>query len=459
MREEDIKKAFSGLNPSGEQKDRIKKAIAAKNGNAPVSFKRSNAWLKRIVASAAVIALVFTAGLGVNAATGGVLMRFFAGEDVTPKEVGDEIVARISTTSLAGVEVYAPFIVELTDSRLIFGTNRGLVIYDLNKEAVITTLDLQAIDCNHFNAETKETHLLVNGDSLTVYNIENGVPAGNYYTFDLNAGAEGTITTYIPGEGSSTLNKFEERYDANLSSSFVDTFDVFDGADPLEESYVSNASYSKLSYVNDKGTSFLYVDSNNRFYIYTRDKAGNDSSTEIMLGDLALPGTYDLPIYAYMGDDLVYMAVTDYLVMVGEEKYANSETGYVTIPVPRIVSVKETEDETLVFGGFMVYSYTKVGNTLELVSGGSMPGMMRLIKDGDYYEVTGFEEAEDGRGYVESVERMCADYPGVAEDLMHRVSLGGDEDIKESIKEYLEQSGVTGIEYYKDYGWDPIKIY
>ena len=51
---------------------------------------------------------------------------------------------------------------------------------------------------------------------------------------------------------------------------------------------------------------------------------------------------------------------------------------------------------------------------------------------------------------------MTEGYPEIRSEFM--ASAGFDEAVrKECIKAYVDASG-AGIEYYKDYGWDPIKL-
>ena len=63
--------------------------------------------------------------------------------------------------------------------------------------------------------------------------------------------------------------------------------------------------------------------------------------------------------------------------------------------------------------------------------------------------------AEDGEGYIDSIEKITEGHPLIRSRFM--ASEGFDEAVrKECVKAYAEASG-AGIEYYKDYGWDPIK--
>ena len=64
--------------------------------------------------------------------------------------------------------------------------------------------------------------------------------------------------------------------------------------------------------------------------------------------------------------------------------------------------------------------------------------------------------AEDGDRYIDSINRLTKGHPVIRSRFM--ASAGVDEAVrKECIKAYAEASG-AGIEYYKDYGWDPIKL-
>ena len=129
------------------------------------------------------------------------------------------------------------------------------------------------------------------------------------------------------------------------------------------------------------------------------------------------------------------------------------------VPEPNIYGKAEEGDELLVFGDFFRDTYVKRGNTLVCVSGGSYPGCYHLkrSKSGDgSYVVSSVDIAEDGEGYIDSIKKLTKGHPVIRSRFMK--ASGFDEAVrKEYIKMYVE-SGGAGIEYYKDYGWDPIRL-
>lgn len=161
-----------------------------------------------------------------------------------------------------------------------------------------------------------------------------------------------------------------------------------------------------------------------------------------------------LPAYRYTGagDQAIMQAVAGYMNGIGKQYEASD----VSIPNLQIAGVDAANpDDVKVYGDFWVMNYNLTGRTLESQSGGSYPGVMHLKKAGSGYTVTDFEVADDGSGFQESLERICADHPEYASML---VNSEFDEDLRtETIRQYVKANGLD-IEFYKDYGWDPVEI-
>ena len=65
-------------------------------------------------------------------------------------------------------------------------------------------------------------------------------------------------------------------------------------------------------------------------------------------------------------------------------------------------------------------------------------------------------DAEDGERYEESIKKMTEGFPGLYE--MYFAGDSIDEKVrKEAINDYVLSNGL-GIDYYKDYGWDPVAL-
>jgi len=102
-------------------------------------------------------------------------------------------------------------------------------------------------------------------------------------------------------------------------------------------------------------------------------------------------------------------AIEQYLVSEIGKNYAEAEY---CVPLLRIVNKEELEDgEILVWGDYWVFNYNLVGDTLKCVSGGNHPGLMHvyLADDNLNFEVTAFDQVEDGAGNMESAKRIFGD--------------------------------------------------
>ena len=508
----ELKETIDDMAPDQKQRDRIWNRIEEKmdgtedqsdvnanmsaNTNTKKYTKRRSVMWKRITAIAAAFVLLATGitvhnrttgSIDVPNATGFVYAAEARVTDMTPEEI---LVFTGDPASNNGEnEVYAPAIYYLDESMLVFGNGYGLVIYDRVNNKVEGLIDLQAICSSYYNCDTVKTHITVKDGKLTVYNTKGdytdyGMPDeesgrdttetawGYYHIYDLSdlPGSTEFIECSESGEFETTDcdmyrdgKAFEEEHyiDAWDNVAYLQTPEIDDavgsnGGSYSENAYVYTDSEGKeqrcvLLYMSDKDDAYTLVEEN----VKTRKAAegklqtGITSSVRKEVRDLC-----SLPEYEYAGDDPVMKAIC-------EDISESEETGEgeVLIPEPNIYGKAEKGDELLVFGDFLRDSYVKRGNTLVCVSGGSYPGCYHLKRsesgDGSYV-VSSIDIAEDGDGYTESINRFTEGYPEIRSRFM--ASAGFDEAVrKDCIKAYAKESG-AGIEYYKDYGWDPIKL-
>ena len=160
--------------------------------------------------------------------------------------------------------------------------------------------------------------------------------------------------------------------------------------------------------------------------------------------------------YGYMGDDPVEGAVYEYLATVIPEQYG-IDKDTISIPAVCIVDKVENEDGTVdVAGSFQVYNYKVDGDTLKTQSGGSHPGKLHLVKDGEFYKAESFEPVEDGGGFEASAKKIFGDK---YDDF---IKADSDDEKKEALRKEAIQNYVqaTGIEVtqYQDEGQDPVKL-
>lgn len=99
------------------------------------------------------------------------------------------------------------------------------------------------------------------------------------------------------------------------------------------------------------------------------------------------------------------------------EKYIEDSIGAfyspadVCIPCPIIVAIESTDSTDVRFyGDFWVYNYNIVGDTLEIVSGGSYPGCMHVGVSGDELRVIRFDRVADGSGFLPTAKAIFGKY-------------------------------------------------
>ena len=506
----ELKETIDEMAPDQNQRDRIWNHIEEKmneetdradlntntSTNTKKYTKRKSVMWKRITAIAAAFILLATGitvrnrtidSIDVPQASGYVYAAEARVTGITPEEI--MVFTGDPASNNGENEVYAPAIYYLDSNRLIFGNGYGLVIYDRVNNKVEGLIDLQAICSTYYNCDTVKTHITVNENDLVIYNTKGdysnyGMPDdesgrdtretawGYYHIYDLNA---------LPGEAAfadcKESGEFDttncDMYKAGRKYEDKHYLDAWDNVRYLQTSEVADAiggdvgSYSEKAcvYTDSEGAeqrcvllclsreddAYTLVEEN----IKTGKAVKNKLETKITSGiRKEVSELCSLPAYKYTGDDPVMKAICEDMAD-GEEV----EEGEVRIPEPNIYGKVEEGDELLVFGDFFSDSYVKRGNTLVCVSGGSYPGCYRLQKSGSgdgSYVVTGTDMAEDGDGYIDSINRLTKGHPVIRSRFM--ASAGVDEAVrKECIKAYADASGAE-IEYYKDYGWDPIKL-
>lgn len=131
--------------------------------------------------------------------------------------------------------------------------------------------------------------------------------------------------------------------------------------------------------------------------------------------------------------------------------------GEYSVPIHSIVSVDESDAEDIkVWGDFWVFNYNQVGDTLKCVSGGSHPGLMHLRQTEKGFEVTAFDQVEDGSNNIPSAKRIFGDkfdaFQAVNSDEQKREELRAD-----LLAAYVKKHGLTAT-LYQDNGWPAKKL-
>ena len=149
-----------------------------------------------------------------------------------------------------------------------------------------------------------------------------------------------------------------------------------------------------------------------------------------------------------------FPAIDRYLVNEIGKHYTEGEH---CVPIHSIVTVDERNGEDiLVWGDFWVFNYNQVGDTLKCVSGGSHPGLMHIRQTEKGFEVTGFDQVEDGSNNLPSAKKIFGD----KYDAFHAIN--SDADARERLRAeglavYAKKHNL-GVTMYQDFGWPAKKL-
>ncbi len=147
-------------------------------------------------------------------------------------------------------------------------------------------------------------------------------------------------------------------------------------------------------------------------------------------------------------EDAYSIAIDRYLADTIGSQYLKGEH---CVPIHTIVACERDAGDILVWGDFWVFNYNQVGDTLKCVSGGSHPGLMHIRLTEKGYEVTAFDQVEDGSSYLPTAKKIFGDkydaFQAINSDEKGREKLRA-----EGLAEYVRKHGLTTT-MYQDYGW------
>ena len=149
-----------------------------------------------------------------------------------------------------------------------------------------------------------------------------------------------------------------------------------------------------------------------------------------------------------------FPAIDRYLTDSIGSRYAKGEH---CVPIHSIVRADERNSEDiLVWGDFWVFNYNQVGDTLKCVSGGSHPGLMHIRQTEKGFEVTAFDQVEDGSRYLSTAKKIFGDkfdaFKTINSDEKARERLRA-----EGLVTYAKKNGLA-VTLYQDYGWPAKKL-
>ncbi len=439
-----------------------------------INSRRKNKAFKRAMAVAAAIALIIVGTVGANVATDGAvyaaIMKWLKFDQGRQDVVGNMVDSQDRFNT-----VWAPDIYYLDEEVMVFGGLRGTIIYDLTKNQVLATIDTQKIDCVYFDSQVKQTHILKDGDCIVVFNSENGVASGSYYIYDLKMCDGQELNVSETGDDETLLNQYYEQWNV-LQNQYVDTFETFSEYEEIESLFSidhdNKYSFNSFSWEDANKTSyysFLAIQ-DNQYVLYHFDvekeefadvtldlsqaMVFEEGATEASIGEVSEDGSIVLKQFVYYGDNKKVEAIYKYM----EEDYLQySEEDKVWIPGYVIFEEAEKDGEYLVFGNFWSYGYQLTGTVLESQSGTEMPACFHLKETENGYEVVSVDMAGDG-SYAEDIQAFTADYPGLYDMFMEYDENKRMEAQKEYVQMYVKGHNLA-IEYYKEYGCDPMKIF
>ena len=453
-----VKNAFEKIKASDEQMDKIWENIEWELQNETTEKTRKFPVLRLMLRVAVFTIVIVSSGVGIDAATGG---EFFAKlKDAIAVEQGDQSVVSVTENMRQrGIEVYAPDIEYIDDTYIVFGNQRGVTIYNHKKGKISGTIDTQKTGCIYFNSDEYLTHIVKKGNDLILFNSKNQVPYGSYYKYSIEDN-DVEYPVKETGEHKEELQKFYELWEIKQKE-YRDTFEMFSEVASLNEYVTEKAgtySHRSMQWRNKAGNlmiSYLTVDEKGYFInTYNEEKELIDK-VEIVLDDSeAQTAEATLPTFVYTGTDKAIEAIWDYY---HDDMIRSIEEGEVLIPAFIVVKKVEKEDELLVFGNFWTHGFVLNGKMLEVASGGDNPACFHLKPSENGYEVISVEQAVDGSDIEESVKAFTKGYPGVYKKLMNG-NAGREEAIREYLRMYVE-SNQLDIQYYKEFGWDPVKIF
>lgn len=452
--ENQLKQTIDQMGPDDQQTERIWRGVQSCAQQEKKRFP-----IFRVAAvGMCVLALCVVTGVSVNAATDGAFfesVRAFVGMPEQQKQVADEGIK----LGRSDWYVFADPLVACSDAYIVFANERGLMIYGRDEESLLAALDLQAIDCNYFNAETVETHVMMQKNLLYIFNEYQDKDTREVYTYDLTqASSEKTLASVDDPDEVARIQKQWKIYEA---SNCRNTFDTIPAAQDLWDKD-TDSTYSKdcIVWTDEKGIeqiSCLLRNSDGTYELYT---CVADDFTDEKREILVLNGYEDntqqdtLPAFVYTGDDMILKTLCDYICSQDYELYA--EEG-VLIPAPVVYKTVKRGDEMIVFANLWRFTYKQNGNTLNCTGGTECLSRLKLKSDGNGgYRIEEYLTVGDGEDYVKDAKNLCRGYlvsPKKFIDAGRRY-----EKIRKELVEMYVADIDLDVKYLKDYGWDPIPL-
>lgn len=466
-----IKDALNGLELSQEKKERIWDGIETQISAESRNKKKTGKTLGRFAGTAAaVFAVFFMLGVCSYAATGGKIADVFLKR--TSKEAEEDIIKNTLNVSQR-MEVYAPELYVCNKDYFVFAHLRGMVIYDRKKDCVASLVDLQEIDCNNFDTESRFTRIVEEKDrTLVIFNEQNGRVDKVYYECDLTDLENPLLIKRKIGEtiealGAKKLCNMWKKY---KKAHYIDTFN---SVPQSLTKFLNNNMYSENSFIwkakdNSRKQSALIVrhvkeNPEDVYYsLFTLDKNTKKHTIVKLNIEVTVDNTEGiinkdkLPKFVYTGNNAKVEAICKY--MCSNLNYEHERTNTVYVPAPLIYKTIEKKNKLVIIAELAYAVLTRNGNVLQDIGGGFRAARLYLKKTNSGYRVVKVELAGDGSKLLGDIERFTKECPNVKKkffsdkkNVKYRIML------RKMLKMYLKENSLD-IVYYKNYGGDKEKI-
>ena len=475
MRENDVRKLFEPFALDEEKKEELWTQISnrgeqteAEDGSLIVSKQRRLRGWHRAVAAAAIVLLLWGAGAAVNAATGGNLakqIREWFRQAADPQTEQDIVEEAVTIGSKTG-EVYAPDIMARNERYLVFGNLRGILVYDLQKDRLLGSIDTQKIGCAYFGTYRTHTRLLLKNKDIYVFNESQGSLKGKLHQFrireeEISDGQSeekivtiGTMT--VKNEAADLFRQWKKQEKTR------DTFDTFaeDKAYTDTMGYLwrgDHARYSRNSYPwksadGKKTLNFLTIQ-DGIYRLYECNRKDKKLAVYRLCLTVEERKRRPLPEFRYTGNDRALAAIISYQ----QEQYKEKEGQGCWIPGFIIFKRVWEGDQYLVFGYFGGIGYRKIGNILQCVDGSNDPACFHLKKTADGYQVQKVDYTGDGAFYGKGIRKFTRNYPGLYKKYFHFDNNKKKKNHLRYLQMYVKNNDLD-VKYYM-ISEDPVKIF
>lgn len=362
--------------------------------------------------------------------------------------------------SVSDVNVYMSDIYYCSGDYIMFANLGGLIIYDRTNQKIASVIDLQELDCNSFDTDTRITRIMPTDEGILIFNEKNGKVEENAYRCTWENGMERPDIQLEKLSDTQDREKVLEKWkiysDGHIKGTWENFSHILLGYDANTRKY----SCDSIGWQDGNGSVFdsfllkLQDDGEDQYYIVSVDGNGERKFEKLEIAFAVRQET--LPKFAYTGNDEILKALCAY----GLEEYGTViSDGAVKMVFPCIYTTVEQGNETIVFLNLWEQEYIRVGNVLQDTAGGENPMRVTLERTEDGYRVTNALKAGDGDKYLEDIEDFTEGYDGIRDmyldyeknrELRNQV-------MKDLIKMYVKDNHLD-IKYFKEYGWDKVEI-